>query len=349
LHISLLTKDDEVNWNKFIKKSPSSSIFHTLNWKEILENTFGFEEKCLIAKDNEEIIDVLPLFSVKKLFLGEKIVSIPHSGYCSAFLSENKIARNLLIKEAIAMAKDSQVKYLEIRTKHEVKELQDQGFSARQPLYFPEIKLVDHDYNLKIMSKGHRSAITQAKKKGIKIVTSNDIKDLKTVYSIMADLFQSYGSPIFSFNYLKNMWMSLHDRRELVLLVILHKGKLVGGGIFIVHNDQVIYKNGACKKEYLGSRPYNALVWESIMMGLERNLEYLNLGAAPVGQDGLIGFKKNWGASMHRSFFYYLPVGGNPPEIENYFNSFSLAKRIWRHLPRTLVANLGPKTYEWIC
>ena len=165
----------------------------------------------------------------------------------------------------------------------------------------------------------------------------------------MADLFQNFGSPIFNFNYLKNMWMSLHDYGELVLLKILQKGIIVGGGIFLFYNDQIIYKYGACKKEYLQFRPYNALIWEAILMGLERKMEHLNLGAVAVGEEGLIGFKKSWGANMHRSLFYYFPVEGNSPKIENYFNSFSLAKTIWRHLPRTLVNNLGPKTYEWIC
>ena len=349
MHISLLTKDDEENWNKFLKKHPLTSIFHTLNWKTVLENSFGFETIYLVAKAHDEIIEVLPLFLVKKPFLGEKIISIPHSGYYSAFLSENKTAINLLIDEAIDIAKSGKVKYLEIRTKHEVKELQDQGFNARQPLYFPEIKLVDHDYNLKIMSKGHRSAITQARKRGLEVVESDDMNDLKKIYSIMADLFHSYGSPIFSLNYIKNMFESLRDRDEIALLIILHKGKLIGGGIFLIYNNQVIYKNGACKKEYLQFRPYNALVWKAILMGLERRSEYLNLGGTPVSNEGLIRFKKNWGANMHKSLFYSVPLDGSPPEIEKYFNSFSLAKRIWQHLPKTLVTKLGPKVYEWIC
>ena len=133
------------------------------------------------------------------------------------------------------------------------------------------------------------------------------------------------------------------------LLTITHNNELIGGGIFFLFNNKLIYKYGACKKSFLSMRPYNALLWKAIELGIENKLHSFNLGAVSIRDEGLKKFKKNWGAEMNQGYFYYYLINGTLPEIDKYLDSYSIHKKVWRVLTKPVISYFGPKITEWIC
>ena len=85
------------------------------------------------------------------------------------------------------------------------------------------------------------------------------------------------------------------------------------------------------------------------MLGIERKARYFNFGATSIGDEGLLRFKKGWGANDCKGYFYYLPVKGKPPKIEDYLDSYKLAKKIWCHLPKAYLRMIGQNAYKWLC
>ena len=102
--VSFCSKNDEIEWRDFIHSNENASIYHTLEWKNILEESFGFKAINMTLKYKNEILEILPLYLIKKPFLGKKIISIPLSGYHSTFLSNNTKAHGLLIKAIVDIA-----------------------------------------------------------------------------------------------------------------------------------------------------------------------------------------------------------------------------------------------------
>ncbi len=350
LSVEPLGAEGEDAWRAFVQAQPRRSLYNTASWRDILRRSYGFEPVYLVALRNDRVVESLPLFSIRHpLLRARKLVSTPFSGWYSTFLSEDREAKQALVARAVQMARDQRARYLEIRTADALPWLEELGFVVRRPLCFPELPLQDRESNLKRMAAAHRRAIRRARAQGLVVSRSDRIEDLQAFYRILQDLFQGFGSPALKYGYYEAMWQELGPKDEFALLVARHADRIVGAGVFFFYNGKVIYKNGVCTLESLPLRPYNALLWHALEMGLERGMRHYNLGATSPADTGLLRFKQQWGAEPKEPFFYYLPVAGRFPEIEDYFDSYAWQKAVWRRLPRPLVDWLGPRITEWVC
>ena len=241
MEVKLIKNEDLSGWDQFIKSHPQSSLFHTSEWKSILEKTFGFKAKFIAAYEGSDIIDGLPLFLVSFLGLGKKLICIPQSGFYSAFLSDHAEAQNLLIKAAINMARNEGVRYLEIRSNAPIEALAMHDFILRHPYYFPNLELIDVSTNQNAMSKLHRRNVNKAKKLGVSVELSGRKLDLKKFYAMLEEMYREYGTPIFNFSFLNNMWENLVPKDLFFLLLVKHKKNIIGGGCFYHFNDVVTY------------------------------------------------------------------------------------------------------------
>ena len=75
--------------------------------------------------------------------------------------------------------RSSNIKYVEIRTHGEVIGLKEFNFVLKKTFYFPEVELVDTVTNFEMMDSAHRRAIRRSVKKGVYVVESDNINDLK--------------------------------------------------------------------------------------------------------------------------------------------------------------------------
>jgi serine/alanine adding enzyme len=166
---------------------------------------------------------------------------------------------------------------------------------------------------------------------------------------MMEEMYRDYGTPIFPYSYLSNMWDELVPKGHFFFLIVKHKDNLIGGGCFHHYHDTITFKYGCCLKAFSPMRPYNALTWKGITHGIDNGARHFNFGATSIKDEGLLFFKKGWGAEKGKAFFYYLPIKGQPPKMEAYLDSFQWIKKIWRRLPKPMLRLVGPYFYKWIC
>jgi hypothetical protein len=63
LEITELQKEDEKAWDSYIHKSNSSTLYHQIGWRNVVEKTYKHEPIYLIAKEEGEIKGRVPLLS----------------------------------------------------------------------------------------------------------------------------------------------------------------------------------------------------------------------------------------------------------------------------------------------
>ena len=77
----LCNKEDEKAWDSYILKSSTSTFYHQIGWRNVVAKTYKHKPIYLIAKEEGEIKGVLPLFLMKSLIFGKKLVSVPFAPY----------------------------------------------------------------------------------------------------------------------------------------------------------------------------------------------------------------------------------------------------------------------------
>jgi serine/alanine adding enzyme len=96
MKITELQKEDEKAWDSYIHKSNSSTFYHQIGWRNVVEKTYKHKPIYLIAKENGKIKGVLSLFLMKSMFFCKKLVSVlfaPYGGVCA----DNRTIENALV------------------------------------------------------------------------------------------------------------------------------------------------------------------------------------------------------------------------------------------------------------
>jgi len=328
----------------------SSTLYQTIHWKDVVESSFGHKALYLFAKEGYQIVDILPLFLIAKPILGKKLIATPYEACYGSYTSDDPGIWKALAEEAIRCARKEKVKYLEIRSFRRLKELEEMGFIVRNPFLYSIVPLKGVEENWKMLSKKHRRNVRLAEKRGVLVERATRLEEVKEFYRILAENYRDFGTPIFRRGFLENIWERLSPEGLVTLLLAKHKGQIIGGHLLLHSRDTLISKYSACRKRFLKLYPFYALYWWAIKVGIEENLSYFNLGTTHKENTGLIDFKTRWGAENRPVYFYYYPIKGKVPKLESYFNSFSLAKALWRRTPPNPITSfIGYKITEWIC
>ena len=100
MEITELRKEEENAWDSYVHNSNNSTFYHQLGWRNVVARTYKHRPVYLVAKENGELKGVLPLFLMKSMIFGKKLVSVPFAPY-GGVCADDGIAEKMLIEEAI--------------------------------------------------------------------------------------------------------------------------------------------------------------------------------------------------------------------------------------------------------
>ena len=69
-------------WNSCLEKSGEATVYHTLGWRSILAEVFGYKTTYTICRNGKgDICAAIPLAVIKSWITGNRVVSLPFSQY----------------------------------------------------------------------------------------------------------------------------------------------------------------------------------------------------------------------------------------------------------------------------
>ncbi|MCD6347684.1 MAG: hypothetical protein J7L96_09720, partial [Bacteroidales bacterium] len=161
---------DHNAWNGYVTRHPEGSIFHLIQWRNVVVQTFQHQAYYLVAEADKTkkdlqpaIIGVLPLFHIKSTLFGNYLVSIPFAELGGILADSKEIADKLLTK-AIELTKSLNLDYLELRQSQPLSNLPTKSlyynFSRE---IFPNL-----EDNMQAIPRKARRMIRQGEKYGLK-------------------------------------------------------------------------------------------------------------------------------------------------------------------------------------
>ncbi len=96
MEIFELKNSNEKAWDEYVFNHPNSTFYHQIGWKNVVEKRYGHKPYYLLAKEDGEIKGVLPLFLMKSLLFGRKLVSVPSAPYGGACADSRTIEKALV-------------------------------------------------------------------------------------------------------------------------------------------------------------------------------------------------------------------------------------------------------------
>jgi hypothetical protein len=327
--LEIKTKVKKELWNEFLQKCGEATLYHTPEWKSILEDAFGFYPKYLFLVDeNERVLGELPLFYVKSRLFGSHVSSLPFSHYCG-YIGE-KSHQNDILEKAIQMLNDTKSNYLEIRSY-----IDDSRFRQVGGFYTHVLELSNSPEDVwKRLDKGSvRWAIKKSKEMGLTVHVSRDLGDLKEFYELNCINKKNLGVPCHPWKFFKLLFDRLAE--SALLYIAKYKGNTIAGGVMLCYKHTVLYGYGAADPKSLRLHPYHAFIWASIEDACSKGFLAFDFGRSSDAEIGLKNFKKRWGTNEINLYYSYYPQRASTPLVDFRKKKFyyDFARFAIRHSP----------------
>ena len=333
--IRQLSEKDEKKWDEFVMTNSSTTFYHQIGWKKVVEETYKHKPIYLIAEsETGEIVGILPMFLIKSIFFGKRLVSVPFAPYGGVCAADETI-ENAVVEEAKRITKECGADYLELRNLKE------------NPVNLPKKEsnvtfIIELNSNPEIPWKNLRKRVRGSIRKAIKsnLKTEMNIENVKDFYDIYAQNVRDLGSPVHSYRFIINLIREFPSHVN--IMSVKYNEKIISSVFVLFLKDTIMPFLGGSLREYLRFSPNNFKYWELIKYGCENNYKYFDYGRSSLGT-GSFDFKKRWGSEpIPLNYQYYLNKTTDIPDDS--LSSPKLQKYIktWKNLPLLLANRVGP-------
>jgi len=290
---------------------------------------------------------MLPLCFMKSPLTGRRLVSLPFSDHCP-LLALNEVSANALVDQAIDLARQKRVRYLELRTGIN-ETLVQRPELCEGNLYVRWVLPLNSDPE--VIWSGLRKPIQRQIKKsqslGVQVRIAQQREDMMHYYRLhLYTRSKKHGMPAQPQSFFFGLWDAFAAHGGMQLLLAEYEGAVIAGMILLAAGTTVRYVYGASDERYLNLAPNNLLMWTAIRWGCSHGYQTLDMGRTAYDNEGLMEFKRRWGATKEALPYYYYPQMAGLAATSEQSWKFRLLTACWKRLPLQVAKPLGGYLYR---
>ena len=328
-------------WDECVSRSIGGTFFHTTAWKTIIETVFGYTPHYFFVEQEGEILGILPLFLVKKPLRGQVLISVPFGVY-GGICGKTPECVELLQKKGESLSRDLEVDFLELRHVEPVGRdlpIKELYFSFSREIFDGEEK------NMMAIPRKQRRMIRQGKNHELESKIGGK-EFLKDFYQIYTSSLRNLGTPAFPYRYFEVLLDELGERCK--ILTVWYQNQMAAAVMTFCYHDQLLPYYGGGLPQYLRYAVYDFMYWELMRYGWEHGYKIFDFGRSKQGT-GAYDFKRHWGFEPRAlQYQYYLPNGGELPNVNPTNPKFQPFISLWKKLPLPLANLIGPQVIKYL-
>lgn len=333
-----LLKDAEVaKWDAFVQVNAQATLFHTSQWKRVIEGSLGHRGYYLYYHQEGSIQGILPLFLCASPLTDRALVALPFAGTQPSVCMQAPTLEQPLLEAAKELAGDLRADYVELREETE----KPWPWVARQTYVNSRLALAPDPevvWSERLESRV-RTKVRAARRRGLEVAWGG-VERLDEFYAVYAETLHRLGSPAHAKLLFQNVLQQYPGEAELALIL---DGQQTVAGALVMHDRRWIgFPWAASLTAARAKHPNNLLYWAIIEKACRMGYCSLDLGRSPAGS-GTLHFKLQWGAVARPLWYYFgLVRARQAPHRDALDRKMVYASRCWRRLPIRLATYLGP-------
>ena len=311
-----LTPQNQDKWDAILRQCPGTNAFQSLAWRDALAGAFGrgwvtqpLRPTYLLINQDDAVIGGLPAFVFQPIPGIRLWHSMPWNLFGGIHLIESgQINPETLITsiESAAAAKgwceirwtltpnhtaiygDLFVEMGYKRTDHFTHFLKTNG----------DVESLWHAYNKRV-----RGAVRKAEKSGVTVTDTDSEEALSTFYDMYLMTVKRLGGTPKP----RALMQTLLERKIAKLAIATYRGTIIAGLLYLLFNKTVTLWCEASVPAFLKYRPNNAIFHHIITRACREQYEWVDFGASPSENTGLIAHKEQYRA-IRTDFASYTKV-----------------------------------------
>lgn len=336
-------------WSQVLSEHPRASVFHSCAWLEALRRTYGYEPVAYTTSCPEgPLTDALLFMRVDSWLTGHRLVSLPFSDHCD-FLVEDPVRLQTIFRAIERDAREKNWRYIETRPLAPIAISTNLGLST-ETYCFHQVDL--HPDLATLFRNLHKNSIQRkilrAEREALRYEEGNSEALLDHFYRMLVITRQRHRVPAQPREWFLNLMDCFGDALKIRLA---YKGtQAIAGMLTLQFKDTLIYKYGCSDADFNKLGSMHLLYWRSIEDAKKAGLKVFDLGRSDADQPGLITFKGRWGATQSSIVYTRYAAPGDKPGLLDPIGRWkvNLAKRVFSHVPKSVLSFVGSKLYKHI-
>lgn len=331
-------------WDCFVLNR--GTIFHTISFRQILLQTFGYT--CCyhaIVDTKLRICAVIPLVTGRNIGLKQAGVSLPFVNYVD-ICADSEEALQYALRSVEELQRNCHLDYIELRFKEQ--DINRMGWKKNLQHHTFVLPLAaDEDQILALSTASNRNHVRKVYKKDW-FTVSFDTKHLQSFYHVYCTRMKQLGSPAPDIQFFLHFFQYLPDNTFLLTVTDKETEAVVGGMLLLTSpgNQTLYYPYGANLIEYNNKYLNNFMYWEAVRFGIRQGMKHMDFGRSQTGS-GTYKYKQQWGATAEQ-LKYLVYDGGKASSGSPDKEKLHVCVELWKQMPRFITDPVGKLLIKYI-
>ena len=326
----------------YLNSSDQSSLYHNHLWGEVIWKSFNQKSYYLLCEDEDGSIQgVLPLVHLKSLLFGNILASMPYFNY-GGIITKKEAPRDLLIHEAIRIAKEKNSNYLELRQEEPL----NNGFTVKTNKVSMRLSLPKSPEELwKSFPSKLRSQIRVPQKAGMNVRIGR-LEELDNFYTVFSINMRDLGTPVYPLRFFRNILQCFPENTR--ICTVYQENMPIASGFLAGWKDKLEIPWASSLRQFNRKSPNMLLYWSCMAFACEQGYAIFDFGRSTAGES-TFRFKEQWGAlPVPLYWHYWMPRDQPVPDLTTNNRKYRIAIKLWKKLPLPVTRFLGPRIVKSI-
>jgi hypothetical protein len=306
----------------FLLKNQFTLLYVSKEYLQMLEGFLSCDISVLIAFKDDHIEGYFPLAFKRNALYGNICNSLPFYGSNGGIIVTPGRDEDGEIKAALLLAGERLIKQnkcvastiisnpLDGRTDEWLKE--NTGYDLideriGQITHLPQKTEGSNEESLlKTFEDPRPRNIRKALKEGVTVSFSNTADDLDFLYKVHFDNISAING-IAKEKRFFDCVPKYFNNKQFRIYVAEYKGEKIGALLLFYNNNTVEYFTPAVIETYRNVQPSALLIYQAMLDAIKNGLKNWNWGGTWLTQGGVYEFKKKWGTTDYR-YYYYIKI-----------------------------------------
>jgi hypothetical protein len=302
-----LSQAHEAEWDTFVLKHPLGSVYHTREWKRVIEQAFThIRGRFLVLREGGSgpIQGGLPIYRVSSWLLGNRVASVPFATVCNPLVSTLE-EWDVLVPELERERDRTKSKKLMIRAVLSAGQLPP-SFESKS-LFRHHALPLDRDFDdlcRRFDKQSVRQKAEKARKAGVIVEERSDKEGLVVSHSLLATTRRRHGLPPMPYGFFEAIQSNLRPE-HLKIFLAYQNAKPIACHLVLIFKDQWM-------SEYSGNADgvisgVNQLLYlETVRQACAHGARKFSFGRTSIHNEGLLSYKRRWGTVEEKLTDYTL-------------------------------------------
>ncbi len=337
-----LTQARRTEWNAYVAAHADGTLFHTLAWRDSVQEAFGHDDIYLVAVRQGRIVGLLPTFFVASRLAGRMLVSVPY-GVGGGIIADDDEAVSALFEAIKKIAAKRRCTMIDLRSERAV--VSDLSIVERYA-GFRRALPADPGEVLSWLPRKARAAARNARDKYGLTVSFGDeaLTDVWRLYSISM---RRLASLTYSLSFLEQLLINTPGKHW--VSIVRWNGRPVAGLVTFLFKDRVMPYFIGTTEDARRCSAANFIYLTAMERGVEQGYRVFDFGRSRRDNTGSFDFKRFNGFEPRLlEYQAYIAPGRTAPDLTPGNPKYRLARHVWPYLPLWVTQTVGARVAKHI-